>query len=75
MDTITRLINAVAQRDKLQFPSTYTDEERREYGEEYVLNMLRELVRHDPDLDAYFETRVALIEGDIETAETWRPQQ
>ena len=70
-DTITRLIQAVAERDARQFPGQIDHEA---YAKEYVLGMLRELLRADENLDQYFEQRVDLVEGDIETAVIWKPR-
>lgn len=67
-DTITRLLEAVAQRDKRQFPAMPDAED---YARHYVLEMLRDLLRHDPDLDAYFEERIALVNGDLQAAQDW----
>lgn len=71
MDTITRLIQAVAERDRRQFPS---QQDHEVYAKEYILEMLRDILRHDQDLDAYFEQRVEIIEADMETADNWRPK-
>ena len=71
MDTVTRLIKAVAERDRRQFPS---QQDHDVYAKEYVLEMLRDILRHDQDLDAYFEQRVEIIEADMETAKNWEPK-
>lgn len=71
MDTITRLMQVVAERDARQFP---TQNDHEAYAKDYVLEMLRDLLRHDQDLDAYFEQRIELIEGDLQAAKDWEPQ-
>lgn len=71
MDTITRLIQAVAERDRRQFPSQVDHET---YAKDYVLGMLRGILEHDQDLDAYFEQRVEIIEADIEDTDAWEPK-
>lgn len=71
MDTITRLIKAVAERDRRQFPSQRDHES---YAKEYALGMLRDILEQDSDLDAYFEQRVEIIEADIEDTNAWEPQ-
>jgi hypothetical protein len=74
-DTITRLIQAIAARDQHQFPQLPPGVASHEaYAKEYVLDMLRELLCNDPDLDQYFEQRVELVEADIETAAAWGPK-
>ena len=70
-DTVTRLIQAVAKRDALQFPG---QQDHEEYAREYILGMLRDLLQHDPDLDQYFEQRVELVEADTEDSKAWEPK-
>jgi hypothetical protein len=70
-DTITRLLRVVAERDARQFP-TQTDHQT--YAKDYVLEMLRDLLRHDQVLDAYFEQRVELIGNDLQAAKDWEPK-
>lgn len=71
MDTITRLVQAVAKRDQQQFPR---QSDHQEYAKDYVLEMLRDLLRHDQDLDAYFEQRIEIIEADLQAAKDWEPR-
>ena len=71
MDTITQLLRVVAERDARQFPQQ-TDHEA--YAKDYVLEMLRMTLDENPGLKAYYQERVRMIGGDLETSIQWEPQ-
>lgn len=74
MSTINDLIIALVERDTRQFPTTFTTEERVRYAERYVLDMLQDILNHNPTLDEVFKMRTQIVQSDVETAKNWEPK-
>lgn len=72
MSNITKLRQALSERDTLQFPGRNDHDT---YALEYIFNMLEDMARHDPELDAVIEARLFIVECDIEASKQWLPPQ